>query len=168
MQILETQRLILRAWQKSEAKRLFEICRDAKVMKHIGKGKPYKTIEDAEKFLNWAEKYQEKMGFCRWAVTRKPSGEIIGSCGFVRLSETKEIELGYLFERKFWGQGFATEAAGGCLKYGFENLGFREIIALTDLQHTASQNVLEKIGFTKRGIEIYDKEETLVYSAKYI
>lgn len=168
MEILETERLILRAWEKSDAERLFEICRDAEVMKHIGKGNPYKTIEDAEKILNWAEKYQEKTGFCRWAVTQKSSGEIIGSCGFVRLSETKEIELGYLFERKVWGQGFATEAAGGCLKYGFENLGFREIIALTDLEHFASQNVLEKIGFTKRGIEIYDKVETLVYSAKYI
>src|SRR5688500_7845765 len=143
--ILETQRLILRMWAKSDAERMFEICRDSEVMKHIGNGKPYKNLEDSEKFLNWVEVYQTENGFCRWAVVEKSSGEIIGSCGFSRLLETEEIDLGYLYDKKSWGQGFATEAARECLKYGFENLGFREIIALTDLQHSASQNVLEKI-----------------------
>ncbi len=147
---------------------MFKICIDAQVMKHIGNGKPYKNLEDAEKFLNWVEVYQQENGFCRWAVVEKSSDEIIGSCGFSRLTETKEIDLGYLYDKKSWGKGFATEAARGCLKYGFEKLGFREIIALTDLEHIASQNVLEKIGFTKRGIEIYDNEKTLVYSAKDI
>ncbi len=164
--ILETERLILRCWQKTDADRLFEICRQPKVMKHIGTGKPYKSVEDAEKFLDWAENYQKKNGFCRWAVARKSSDEIIGSCGFVRLSESNEIELCYLFDREFWGRGFATEAARKCLNYGFENLDFREIIALTDLEHAESQNVLKKIGFIKRGIEIYDGEENLVYSIK--
>ncbi len=168
MQILETKRLILRMWEKSDAQRMFEICSDPQVMKHIGNGKPYKNLEDAEKFLDWVEVYQKENGFCRWAVVEKSSGELIGSCGFSRLSETAEIDLGYLYDKKSWGKGFASEAARECLKYGFENLGFREIIALTDLEHTASQNVLEKSGFTKRGIEIYDKEETLVYSAKHI
>lgn len=166
--ILETQRLILRMWAKFDAERMFKICSDAQVMKHIGNGKPYKNLEDAEKFLNWVEVYQQENGFCRWAVVEKSSDEIIGSCGFSRLTETKEIDLGYLYDKKSWGKGFATEAARGCLKYGFEKLGFREIIALTDLEHIASQNVLEKIGFTKRGIEIYDNEKTLVYSAKDI
>ncbi len=96
----------------------------------------------------------------------KSSGEIIGSCGFARPHGTKEIELGYLFGRKFWGKGFATEAASACLQFGFGKLDFREIIALTDLENTASQKVLEKIGFVKRGIELYGGEENLVYLAK--
>jgi len=68
--------------------------------------------------------------------------------------------------RKFWGEGLATEAAAACLKYGFENLDFREIIAMTDLENVASQKVLEKIGFAQRGIELFNGEETLVYLAK--
>ena len=50
--------------------------------------------------------------------------------------------------------------------YGFEKLNFREIIAMTDLENVASQKVLEKIGFARRGIEIYEGAETLVYLAR--
>ena len=62
--------------------------------------------------------------------------------------------------------GLGTEATAACLKYGFENLNFREIIAMTDLENVASQKVLEKIGFAQRGIETFNGDETLVYLAK--
>lgn len=163
--ILETERLILQTWTLKDSGEFLKICSDAEVMKFIGDGKPY-SLEQANKFLIWAENYQRENGFCRWKVLDKASGETVGSCGFVRLQETGEIELGYLFARKFWGKGFATEAARGCLQFGFEKLGFREIIALTDLENVASQKVLEKIGFIKRGIEIYNEEESLIYLAK--
>ncbi len=164
--ILETTRLILRTWTLSDAENLFKICSDAQVMKYIGTGKPYKTLDEAKKFLNWVTSYQAENGFCRWAIVEKSSGKIIGSCGFARPHGIKEIELGYLLARKCWGKGFATEAAGACLQFGFEKLDFREIIALTDLENVASQRVLEKIGFLKRGIELFNGEENLVYLAK--
>ena len=165
--IFETERLILQTWTLADSEKFLEICSDAEVMKFIGDGKPY-NLKQANKFLSWAENYQRENGFCRWKILEKASGEIAGSCGFVRLKETEEIELGYLLARKFWEKGFATEAAKGCLRFGFEKLGFHEIIALTDLENTASQKVLEKIGFIKRGIEIYNEEESLVYLAKKI
>ena len=163
--ILETERLILQTWTLEDSEEFLKICSDAEVMNFIGDGKPY-NLEQANKFLIWAENYQRENGFCRWKVLEKVSGEIVGSCGFVRLRETGEIELGYLLARKFWGKGFATEAARGCLQFGFGKLGFREIIALTDLENVASRNVLEKIGFIKRGIEVYNEEKSLVYLAK--
>jgi ribosomal-protein-alanine N-acetyltransferase len=96
----------------------------------------------------------------------KENQEIIGSCGFARPHGTEEIELGYLFAGKFWGKGFATEATEACLHYGFERLKFNEVIAITDLENAASQKVLEKIGFTKRGIEKIDGEDNLIYISK--
>ena len=75
----------------------------------------------------------------------------------------EEVELGYLFAREKWGKGFATEAASACLKYGFENIGLTKIIALTDVNHLKSQKVLEKIGFTPRGIEKTDDGDDLVF-----
>lgn len=163
--ILETERLILREWTLDDAPALFEICRDAEVMLYIGTGKPYTTLDEAEKFLRWAVAYQKENGFCRWAVVEKASGKIVGSCGFAYPHETPEIELGYLFDRAVWGKGFATEAARAALSYGFEKLGFREIIAITDLENTASQRVLEKIGFAQRGVEKIDGEDNLVFLA---
>lgn len=166
--ILETGRLILREWTLDDAQEMFEICRDAEVMRYIGAGKPYETLDEAEKFLHWAVAYQKENGFCRWAVVEKSSGKIIGSCGFAYTHGMPEPELGYLFGRDVWGKGFATEAAKASLDYGFEKLGFREIIAITDLENTASQRVLEKIGFTQRGVEEIDGEDNLIYLATRI
>ena len=160
--ILETERLILRTWTYADAERLFEICSDAETMLHIGDRKPYETIEIAREFLNWAIPYQLKNGFCRWAVVEKTSGEIVGSCGFARLA-TEEVEFGYLFARESWGKGFATEAASACLKHGYEKIGLTGIIALTDLDHEKSQNVLRKIGFHERGIEKTGDGEDMVF-----
>jgi RimJ/RimL family protein N-acetyltransferase len=166
--ILETERLVLREWTLGDAQALFEICCDAEVMLYIGTGKPYKTVDEAEKFLRWAVVYQKENGFCRWAVVEKASGKIVGSCGYAYTHEMPEPELGYLFERAVWGKGFATEAARACLNYGFEKLGFREIIAITDLENTASQRVLEKIGFAQRGVEKIDGEDNLVFLARRV
>lgn len=163
--ILETKRLFLRKWTNADAEALFEILRDAEVARYISDGKPF-SMEKTMEFLVWAENYERENGFCRWKVVEKSSGETIGSCGFARPHGTTEIELGYLFAQKHWGKGFATEIAEAVMIYGFEKLGFREIIAMTDLENIASQKVLEKIGFTKRGAGIYDNVETLVFQAE--
>lgn len=162
--ILETERLILREWTREDVAALFEICRNAEVMLHIGNRKPYENIDAAAEFLNWATAYQNDNGYCRWAVIEKSSGKIIGSCGFAR-RKMEDVELGYLFAREVWGKGFATEAARACLRYGFEKLKFAKIIALTDVDHAVSQKVLKKIGFTERGIEKTGDQEDLVFEA---
>ena len=161
-EILETERLILRTWTYDDAERLFEICSEAETMLHIGDRKPYETLENALEFLNWAIPYQAENGFCRWAVIEKRSGEIIGSCGFAR-REMEEVELGYLFAREAWGKGFATEAAKACLQHGYEKIGLTDIIALTDLDHKKSQNVLKKIGFRERGVIKSEDGDDLVF-----
>lgn len=163
--ILETKRLVLRKWTNADCDALFEILRDAEVVRYVDDGKPF-SLEKTRKFLEIMEKTEREKGFCRWKVVEKSSGKILGTCGFGRIAETDEIELGYLLAQKSWGKGYATEIAQAVLAYGFNKLGFREIIALTDLENTASQKVLEKIGFTKREIEIYNNEENLVYLAK--
>jgi RimJ/RimL family protein N-acetyltransferase len=164
IKILETNRLILRTWTQADIDSLFEIMSDARVVQYIADGKPF-SREKVLEFLIWAENYQNENGFCRWKVVEKSSGEVVGSCGFARPHETEEIELGYLLAQKHWGKGYATEAARAAMLFGFEKLNFPEIIAMTDLENVASQKVLEKIGFARRGIEVYNGEETLVYLA---
>ena len=163
--ILETKRLLLRRWTSADVGALFEILRDAEVVRFIGDGQPF-TLEKVAEFLAWARVYERKNGFCRWKVIEKSSGTIVGSCGFARPHGTVEIELGYLFAQKAWGKGYATEIAAAAAAYGFKKLGFREIIALTDVENTASQKVLEKIGFASRGIEVFNGDESLVFIKK--
>ena len=92
---------------------------------------------------------QYKMG--RFATTLK-DGTFLGWCGLRYFPETKEVDLGYRFHRRFWGQGFATEAATAALKYGFENLGLQRIIAKAMPENTASLKVMQKLGMTFRGL----------------
>jgi RimJ/RimL family protein N-acetyltransferase len=165
MNILETKRLALRKWEDADCQILFEILQDEKVVRDIDDGKIF-SLEKTQNFIEAMEKSDRENGFCRWKVIEKSSGEIAGSCGFGLLSETGEIELGYLFAKKHWGKGFATEITEATAAYGFNNLDFREIIALTAPENNASQNVLKKIGFKKRGLEIYNDEENLVYVKK--
>lgn len=165
MNILETKRLALRKWEDVDCQILFEILQDEEVVRDIDDGKTF-SLEKTQNFIEAMEKSDRENGFCRWKVIEKASGEIVGSCGFGKISETDEIELGYLFAQKHWGKGYATEIAEVALAYGFNKLGFREIIALTAPENFASQKVLEKIGFKKRGLEIYKGEENLVYVNK--
>lgn len=165
VKILETERLTLRTWDYQDTADLFEICSDAEVMQYIGDGKPFERIEQAEMFLDWADSHQKKNGFSRWAVIERSSDKIAGSCGFARLNNG-EVELGYLLARDRWGKGLATEAAGACLKYGFETLGFKSLVALTDIDHPQTHRVLEKIGFTRRGIEKIHIDNDLVFEIK--
>ena len=163
--ILETKRLVLRKWTNADCDALFEILRDARVAQFIADGKPFTRAEVID-FLAWAENYERLHGFCRWKVVEKASGATIGSCGFARPGDSDEIELGFLFAQKSWGRGYATEIAAAAVDYGFKKLGFREIIAMTDLENTASQKVLEKIGFASRGIQAIGGEESLVFIKK--
>lgn len=133
-------------------------------MRYLAEGRPF-TREETMEFLVWAEKYQRENGFCRWKMVERASGETIGSCGLARPHGTTEIELGYVVRRDRWGLGLATEAARACMHYGFNNLGFREIIAMTDPQNLKSRRVVENIGFRERGIETYKEGEILVYLA---
>jgi ribosomal-protein-alanine N-acetyltransferase len=162
--ILETPRLILQTWSAGDLHPAYEIFRDAEVMLNIGDGRPF-DLERTAEFLRWVEEYENTNGYCRWKVVNKSDGKILGSCGFALLEESKEVDLGYLLRRDAWGNGFATEAVRACMRYGFRNLKFREIIAMTGLENITSRRVLEKAGFIVRGRELFKGEEALVYVA---
>ena len=165
--ILETERLVLQRWTSADCDALFEILSDARVARFIADGKPF-TREKTAEFLAWAEKYERENNFCRWKVIEKSSGNVIGSCGFANPAGSPEIELGFLFAPQSRGKGYATEIAAAATSYGFGKLGFRQIIAMTDLENAASHRVLEKIGFARRGVEIIGGVECLVFVKKNV
>ena len=158
--ILETERLVLRTWRMTDAPAGFDIWRDPAAMLHIGDGEPMRKLEDAESWIERAIAAQERQGFCRWAAIEKASEKLIGSSGFGHLYDEPSVELGYLLGSRFWGQGYATEAARACLHYGFERLNLPEIVAVVTPEHLASRRVLEKIGFSYQGLRRYDEDET--------
>lgn len=143
--ILETERLLLREFEPSDAQAMYDLNADPEVIRWTG-DPPFDSVEHAETFLQKYPDY-DRNGYGRWSVIVKETDEFVGWCG-LKLNEKDLIDLGYRFFRKDWGKGYATESAAACLGYGFLALGMDEIIGRVAPENVASIRVLEKLGMT--------------------
>lgn len=142
---IATRRLVLRALSEGDAVPLHRILNEEEVLRHFpGPGSP--SLEKVQKLVAGQGKHWEEHGYGWWAVETGSDGQFIGWCGLQFLPETQEIEVAYLLDRAFWGQGLATEAAKASLQYGFEQLGLDRIVAIVHPENVASQRVIEKLG----------------------
>jgi len=159
--LLETNRLLLREIIEDDAADLFEMDSDPDVHRYIY-NQPLKQIEEQYKMIDMLQQQYRDYGIARWAVVDKQSGECLGWAGLKFFPEPfnghKDFyELGYRFKQKHWGKGYATEAAKAIVDYGFTHLDTDYLYAMTDVDNTASQHVLSKLGF--RFIEVFDEED---------
>jgi ribosomal-protein-alanine N-acetyltransferase len=145
--IAETERLILRHFDSSDADAMEGVYCDPEVMRY---GRGVQTREWVrDRLRRWVEEDYPQWGFGLWAVVEKSSAAVIGYCGlthFPDIGGQPEIEVGYRLARSYWGRGYATEAARAVRDYGFGSLGLTRLIALIDPQNVASIRAAEKIG----------------------
>ncbi len=162
---LNTRRLILRQFISDDRETLFSITQEPGILQYF----PTRTawsMEKTERYLAHQLDHWAKFGYGHWAVTLADSGQLMGWCGLEFLPDTNETEVGYLLSGKFWGRGYATEAACETVLFGINRIGLEEIIGLTDPHNIASQRVLEKSGlkFTQR--QVYFGMEMFRFSTK--
>ncbi len=105
------------------------------------------TLEESQADLEHRIHHWDEHGFGMWAVVEKETGNLIGHAGLQMLEHTGEVEVGYYLGRPAWGKGIATEAGAACIRYGFETLRLRQIVAVVRPKNSASQKVLSKLGF---------------------
>ena len=166
--ILETERLLLRHLVIDDLDELFALYRDPEIRKYFPEG--VLTLEETKEELEWhmhGHPRHPELGL--WATIHKETGKFIGRCGLLpwNIDEKLEVEIAYLLDKSFWGQGLATEAANGLLKYGFETLHLSRLICLIDPNNIASQRVAERIGMTlERKVDGIDGDNfpTLIYT----
>lgn len=151
--LITTSRLILRELSNIDDINFYELNNDTEVMKFTG-DQPFKSIEEARHFLDSYSDYSTN-GFGRWAVILKETSEFIGWCG-IKKNSNQEIDLGFRFKSKFWNMGYATESSQGVLKYAFNTLKLKCIIARTATKNESSIRVLTKLGFVFWKTEDYD------------
>ena len=154
--VLETDRLLLRAWRVSEAAIQRELWteRDPRVpaRRRIGAdGRP--TVADIEDGIRAAQ--SSSIGLLAvglLAVERKAAGDVVGYCGLVDSGPGSEVEpeLAYELLRRVWGQGYATEASWAVLDWA-RSSGYESVSATVWDWNTASRRVLAKLGFTETG-----------------
>lgn len=85
----------------------------------------------------------------RYGIVLKETSEFIGTIDLMNWSDGKEAEIGYIINKKFWGNGLATEASAKILELCFEVLEFEEVHAFCALENPASARVLTKLGMTE-------------------
>lgn len=143
--VLETERLYLREMTKADYADLCDILQDAQTMY------AYEHAFSDREAAAWLDKQFERYrndGFGLWAVIDKASGAFLGQCGITwqNLDGEQVPEIGYLFKRKYWHNGYATEAAIGCKQYAFDVLGFDKVYSVIRDNNDASQRVARRNG----------------------
>ncbi len=150
--ILETSRLQFFEFTEGDAPFVLELLNEPAFIRDIG-DKGVRTLEDARTYLQAGPlaSYQ-KHGFGLYRVTSKLTGEAIGMCGLLKREVLEHPDLGYALLERYWFQGYAIEAAQAVMRHAHERLRLHEVLAITALENPASVRVLEKLGFTFRGV----------------
>lgn len=148
--MLETSRLILRVPWIEDAPFLYEMNLDPEVVRYTG-DVAFTSVEEAKKLILERNAHQwERFKMVRFSVFSK-EGTYLGWNGLKFHPETNEVDLGYRFYKKYWGQGFASESSLAVLEYGFETLNLNLIIGKAMPENVSSIKVLQKIGMTFKG-----------------
>lgn len=147
--ILETKRLYLREMNPSDFNSLCRILQDEKAMY------AYEGAFSDQEVQEWLDRQiyrYQKWNFGSWAAVLKETDKMIGQCGLTmqQWKDQEVLEIGYLFERSHWHQGYATEAAKACKQYAFEKLNASEVCSIIRDSNTASQNVAMRNGMVMK------------------
>jgi RimJ/RimL family protein N-acetyltransferase len=147
--MLQTERLILRAWEARDLAPFAALNADPEVMRHFPR--PLVRAESDAAVARIGDRWRaDGIGF--GVAERKADGAFIGMVGLSRVRFAPmqgAVEIGWRLARVHWGQGYATEAARGWLGHGFGGMGLAEIIAFTVPANLASRRVMARLGMRR-------------------
>lgn len=146
--IIETERLILRPWQETEADTLFKYA-SAPEIGPIAGWPPHTSVENSLEIIRTIFSAPET-----YAVVLKDTGEPVGSCGIMfadglhsAAMKPGEAEIGYWIGKPYWGQGFIPEAVNALLSRCFNELALDAVWCGYYEGNSKSKRVCEKSGF---------------------
>ena len=148
--LLETERLILRRWEKNDAESLYEYAKDPDVGPIAG-WPAHRSIEESRDVIKNVFNGKEA-----YAICLKTDNKAIGAVelklnGHTDMTERDdECELGYWLGKPFWGQGIVPEAVKEMLRHAFEDLGIKTVWVGYYEGNIKSKRVQEKCGFRYR------------------
>jgi ribosomal-protein-alanine N-acetyltransferase len=167
---IESERLILRRIEPADFEFFARIHADPVVARYIGSGRP-RSIQETHALLEEFCEAYESLELGPLAVLRKSDGVLIGRCGLNNMalevnaalgklprvwfqrsqvpSDTNVIferELGYTFDRSYWGQGYASEAAARVFEYAFFTKPLGRIVSVIHPDNTRSIKIVERYG----------------------
>ena len=149
---LETERLILRPWRKTDLEPFADLNADPAVIRYFPA--PLDRA-DSDRLARRLEQKFAAQGWGWWAVEVRSGAPFIGFVGLNipdyadELPFTPAFEIGWRLAKDHWRRGYAKEAATEVLRYAFEDLGREEVVSFTAAQNLPSQAVMQAIGMTR-------------------
>ena len=150
--IAETDRLVLRTIEESDAAEQDRLLNTSTVMAHLGGVKEIHEIEakHAKSMALYA-----KEGFSFLFMIEKATGEMVGHCGIKRVdnplaANVGDHEVGWLVREDRWRRGLAEEAMRAVLDWAFTRVDAPHVVALTSETNVGSWKLMEKLGMVRR------------------
>jgi RimJ/RimL family protein N-acetyltransferase len=169
MKVLETDRLIIRWLTTEDAEFILQLLNEPSWLKFIG-DKGVRTIADARAYiLSGPVEMYSRFGFGLYLVEQKKEHLSIGICGLIKRDSLADVDIGFAFLPKYWGKGYAHEAASAIMEYGRTVLGLTRIVAITSANNDSSAKLLEKLGlrFEEMLKLSDDSEEVRLFGADF-
>lgn len=154
---IATERLLLRRWLPADRAAFADLNADPRVMRHFP---AVLSREESDAVADRIAAHFDRRGYGLWAVA---IAGVVPFAGFIGLCAprfeahfTPCVEIGWRLAAEHWGRGYATEGARAALRFGFETLGLREIVAMTVPENRASRRVMEKLGMAHDPADDFD------------
>lgn len=160
---IRTARLVLREFRETDESDVHEYGSDVEVSRYVVWGP--NTPEDTHDVLN------DRIGKQRiWprhevdlAIELSAEKKVIGSISLaIQRDDHRIASFGYALNRRYWGQGYATEAADALLSRAFQKLNLHRVWATCDARNLASRRVMERVGMRREGAfrgDVFQKGE---------
>lgn len=149
---METDRLVLRPWNKDDLLPFSLMNSDKEVMKYMPKCLSY---DETVQFYDRISCEHETFGYGLYALELKSTGSFIGYTGFHNFDFDTEfspgVEIGWRLAKEYWDRGYATEAARACIDYARQRKLFDKIYSFTVISNRRSERVMQKIGMEHHG-----------------
>lgn len=147
---LETERLVLRQIQASDANAMFAFFSDEEVIDLDEKR--HHSVEESAAFIRQLQAWYQGHENVAWGITRKGSDLLLGTCGFYAFDEGfHRADIGYELLKSCWRQGIMSEALSAILTFAFSVMGLHRIDAVVYAWNERSQGILRKLGFVHEG-----------------
>lgn len=145
MNIIETDRLVLRKLTIDDAKFILDLLNQPSFIQFIG-DRGVRTLDDARDYIlkRLVDSY-ERFGFGLYLTLLKDNKVPIGICGLVKRESLEDVDVGFAFLPQYWSKGYAFESASGVLAYARNTLGLKRIVGITTPDNQSSIKVLEKM-----------------------
>jgi RimJ/RimL family protein N-acetyltransferase len=158
--MIETGRLLLRKMTAEDLDELVAIHAEPEVMRFMGVFDHSKASEWlVQNHAEWSER-----GHGRLAIVDRATGRLLGRTGLKYWPQFRETEVGWVLRPDGWGHGFATEAARGCVNWGFQNFDLPYLTAMIRPDNRRSVRVAERLGMRPLRDDLLLEERVIVYA----